>query len=230
MSRSGLPGVRGNELSSMNLLCVLVLGVGPATVIPIVQPSTVKSGAGVDEPELIRRAIAGQRSAQHALYVQHYERVRTRIARLLGQHAEVDDVLQDCFVAAFRDLTQLSDTTRFGNWLCGIAVHQVHRRLRRRKLLARLGFTQLEAPTLHEAADPAAGPETRLLLKQLDRALSTLGSRKHIAWMLRHVEGCSLEEVAEQCRTSLATAKRDITQAEAQLTALMVDQGGPHER
>lgn len=198
---------------------------------PFVRPFTAKADAEADEKELILKAVVGQRSAQHTLYVRYYERVRGRIGRLLGRSSEVDDVLQDTFVAAFRDLGQLTDDTRFFGWVCGIAVHQVHRRLRRRKLLARLGFVPSECePVLHEAVDPAASPETKLLLKQLDRALSTLAPRQRLAWMLRHVEGCSLEEVAGQCRTSIATVKRDIAQAEFYLNARLSDQGNPNER
>src|SRR5690606_33599351 len=113
--------------------------------------------------------------------LRYYERVRSRIVRLLGCSSEVDDVLQDTFVAAFRDLAQLTDPTRFGAWVCGIAAHQVHRRLRRHQLLSRLGFVHLGwvknemEPALHQSVDPKAGPETQLLLKQLDQALARLG-------------------------------------------------------
>src|SRR5690606_27718401 len=155
------------------------------------------------------------RPAQHGLYVRHYERVRTRISRLLGRSAEVDDVLQDTFVLAFRDLKQLNDSTRFGSWICGIAVHQVHRRLRRRKLLQRLGLDrQVDETTLTQSIDPSASPEVQTLVKQLELALTTLPPRQRVAWTLRYVEGCNLDEVASLCRTSLTTAKRDIARAE----------------
>jgi RNA polymerase sigma-70 factor, ECF subfamily len=207
----------------MNLLCALILVAGPGAVVPFVRPAPVDDNALWDESQLIKNALAGQRSAQHTLYVRHYARVQARISRLLGRSSEVDDILQDTFVAAFRDLGQLADGTRFGNWVCGIAVHQVHRRLRRRKLLQRLGFEQATELTLCQTIDPTASPETRLLLKQLDQVLSTLAPRQRVAWMLRYVEGCSLDEVASHCRVSLATAKRHIAQAESHLNAQLFD-------
>lgn len=223
----------------MNLLYALVLTAGPSAIVPFVRPIAGKADTHgnpeAEEKDLVARALAGQRVAQHGLYVRHYERVRARITRLLGRSPDVDDVLQDTFVAAFRDLHQLTEGGRFDVWVCGIAVHQVHRRLRRRQLLSRLGFVQLGfiqpeyEPTLHQAADPAASPETVLLLKQLDAALGQLGPRQRVAWMLRYVEGFQLDEVAEQCRTSLATTKRDIAQAEAHLHAHLLDQGSNNE-
>lgn len=219
----------------MNLLGVLVLMAGPGAVLPFVRHrdlngDAVDGDAAAQEGALVEQARVGHRAAQHALYVRHYDRVRARIGRLLGRSTEVDDVLQDSFVLAFRDLRQLNDRTRFASWVCGIAVHQVHRRLRRRKLLRRLGLDrQADETTLAQTIDPAASPETRLLVKQLDVALTTLAPRQRLAWMLRHVEGCSLDEVASQCRTSLATAKRDIAQAEALLTAQLFDEGSLNE-
>lgn len=211
----------------MNLIYTAVL-VASGAVVPFVRPLPSGGDALHDETELVRDAIAGQRSAQHALYVRHYDRVHTRIARLLGRSSEVDDVLQDTFVAAFRDLETLGDATRFGSWVCGIAVHQVHRRLRRRHLLSRLGFVRgPDEPTLHHAVDPKAGPETQLLVKQLDEAILLLAPRQRLAWILRYVEGCQLEEVAEHCKTSLSTTKRDLAHAEAHLNAWF-DNGSKH--
>lgn len=213
----------------MNLVCTAFL-VASGAVIPFVRPLPPQGDALHDEADLVRDAITGRRSAQHALYERHYARVRTRIARLLGRSSEVDDVLQDTFVSAFRDLDQLTDATRFSSWVCGIAVHQVHRRLRRRHLLSRLGFVRdPDEPTLHDAVDPSAGPETQLLLKQLDTALHVLPPRQRVAWILRYIEGCQLEEVAAHCQTSLATTKRDLNHAEAHLTAWF-DGEGRHAR
>jgi RNA polymerase sigma-70 factor, ECF subfamily len=215
----------------MDFLCALTLAVAPGAVVPFVRPGPAAGELAGDECDLVQGAIAGKRTAQHTLYARHYERVRSRIGRLLGRSSEVDDVLQDTFVEAFRDIEQLNDSARFGSWVCGIAVHQVHRRLRRRKLLQRLGFEQrTDEAALAQSVDPAASPETHLLLKQLSLALTTLAPRQHVAWLLRHVEGCSLDEVASHCRISLATAKRDIAQAELQLSALLFDQGNGNGR
>jgi RNA polymerase sigma-70 factor (ECF subfamily) len=52
-------------------------------------------------------------------------------------------------------------------------------------------------------------------LRWLDAALARIDDRERIAWMLRHVEGLALEEVAEACSCSLATVKRRISAAEA---------------
>ena len=63
-------------------------------------------------------------------------------------------------------------------------------------------------------ARPDTTPELRAELGLLSRALERISAGERIAWMLRHVEGLSLEEVAQECDCSLATAKRRISSAQ----------------
>jgi RNA polymerase sigma-70 factor, ECF subfamily len=181
--------------------------------------------------DLIERALGGERGALQLLYRRHVQAVTERVTRLLSRSAEAEDVVQDVFVAAFDDLPQLADRSRFGAWLMGIAVHQVHRRFRRRRLLARLGLDRgSDDARLEQIADPALSPEARAQLGRLDRALTALPAELRLAWMLRYVEGCELLETAEQCRCSLATIKRRLARADASLkSALDAEVGGAHE-
>lgn len=178
-----------------------------AAVLPLVPPLV----SAPSDAELVARGVAGERFALQLLYRRHVGRVGERVTRLLARAAEAEDVVQDAFVAAFRDLPKLEEPARFGPWLMRIAVHQAHRRFRRRRLLARLGFDAgVDDATLARAVDHTAPPDVRAELARLDARLAAIPSALRLAWMLRFVEGCGLEEVAEQCGCSLATAKRRI--------------------
>ena len=65
-----------------------------------------------------------------------------------------------------------------------------------------------------EQASHDASPEQRAELALLDRALARLPQKPRTAWILRHVVGCSLEEVAAACDCSLTTIKRRLGEAE----------------
>jgi RNA polymerase sigma-70 factor (ECF subfamily) len=146
--------------------------------------------------------------------------VTERVTRLLARSGEAEDVVQDAFVEAFADLAMLDDPARFGAWLMGIAVHQVHRRFRRRRLLARLGLDRgSDDARLENIADPGLDPDRRLQLRRLDAELARLPVPLRLAWMLRYVEGCELSDAAAQCRCSLATLKRRIQRADTRLRA-----------
>ncbi len=198
-----------------------------AVVLPLARATGYDAASDRD---LIERGVGGERAALQVLYRRHVRAVTERVTRLLSRSGEAEDVVQDAFVAAFRDLPQLEDRSRFAAWLMSIAVHQTQRRFRRRRLLARLGLDRgSDDARLEQVADPALSPEARTELGRLDRALSGLPAELRLAWMLRHVEGCELLETAEQCGCSLATVKRRIARADARLESwLQAAQGVSH--
>jgi RNA polymerase sigma-70 factor (ECF subfamily) len=138
--------------------------------------------------------------------------------RLLGRTAEAEDVVQDAFVTAFLHLAELKDRTRFEPWLTRIAVREVHRRYRRRRLRRALGLDRGDDDGgLAAAIDSRADPALARKLSELDGALSRLPTLCRTAWLLRYLEHCELRDIAEQCDCSLATVKRQIGKAEALL-------------
>jgi len=189
---------------------------------------------GGDAPldrELVERAIGGEPLARQLLYRRHVRAVTERVTRLLARIGEAEDVIQDAFVEAFASLPALEDRARFGAWLMRIAVHQAHRRFRRRRLLARLGLDRgSDDARLEAIADPALDPERRLQLRRLDAELAHLPASLRLAWMLRYVEGCELTDVAAQSGCSLATVKRRIQRADARLQARLGDSSAPSRR
>lgn len=186
-----------------------------AVILPLQRDASVDLDL---DRQLVERSLAGEGFALQLLYRRHVRPVTERVTRLLARSGEAEDVVQDAFVEAFSHLIDLQDKTRFGAWLMRIAVHQVHRRFRRRRLLARLGLDRgYDDARLESIADPGINPERRAQLSRLDAELSRLSSELRLAWMLRYVEGCELLEVAEQCGASLATIKRRIQRADARL-------------
>jgi len=149
---------------------------------------------------------------------------------LLGRAGEAEDVVQETFVTAFEIVSQLRTPESARQWLMQIAVRKVHRRFRQRLLLRTLGLDRSadDAP-LQQLARPDSSAKARLELAMLDEALSKLGTAERIAWMLRNVEGHSLDEVAMQCGCSLATAKRRISAAHRHVCRYVEIEGSADE-
>jgi RNA polymerase sigma-70 factor (ECF subfamily) len=169
----------------------------------------------LSDTELVRRASTGNAWAEEAIYRRYAALILGTARRLLADSVEAQDVAQETFVAAFAAWPQLREPTRLKQWLLQIAISKVHRRFRRRKLLRVLGFADsVDDATLDKLARPDCAPELRAELSLLSRALERISAGERIAWMLRHVEGLSLEEVAHECDCSLATAKRRIAAAQ----------------
>lgn len=134
--------------------------------------------------------------------------------RLLGRDEEVDDLVQDVFVAAHRGLGELRDEAAVRAWLAVVTVRTARKRLRRRRILQ---FLRLDDQPAIAAAPGGAEPRAELAL--LGAALDRLAVTDRIAWVLHHVEGETLERVAGLCGCSLATAKRRIRAAQLALEA-----------
>jgi len=141
--------------------------------------------------------------------------------RMLGRESDVDDLIQEVFLAAFRQRHQVRDPFALKGWLATIAVRAAHKQLRRRRLRSFVGIDAL-SPAL-ELRDTAMSPERRALLSRVYATLDRIPVEQRLAWTLRYVEGQKLEQVAQSCRCSLATAKRRIAAAHGQVQTELDD-------
>lgn len=155
------------------------------------------------------------------LYVEYGRYVAALAYRLLGRDADVDDVVQDVFLAAVTSLSRLRDKGAIKGWLASTTVNVASRRLRRRKLLAVLGF---DGSSDTDVEAPGATAEERMMVAHVYEVLDERPVNERVAWVLRHVEGESLERVAELTGCSLATAKRRLAAAQAAIDEVMSDE------
>lgn len=174
--------------------------------------------AMVSDAELVRRVLAGDRSAEELVFRRHVEAVGGLALRLLRDRSEMEDVVQETFVLALEKLDALRDASALKPWLLKIAVSRVRRRIRRKKLLAMFGLDRTEADApLDALASSELSPEGRAELAIVDRVLAELPSEERIAWVLRYVEGEAIEDVAFACGCSASTAKRRIAAVDARV-------------
>lgn len=169
-------------------------------------------GTHPDDAQLVVRAQSGEEFAFEVLYRRHVQFVAA-VAFRLGQRSDVDDLVQETFIIAFRELKQLGQPAAFRGWLARIAVSRVHARRRFWKVFRFFRDDADERATLDSMVSPAASPEVKAQLSRLDAAVSKLPLDLRTAWVLRFVLGCTLEEVAAGCSCSLATAKRRLSAA-----------------
>jgi RNA polymerase sigma-70 factor (ECF subfamily) len=150
----------------------------------------------------------------------HY--VATIAYRILGTRDELDDVVQDVFLNAHRTLDSLRNPEAINSWLATVTVRVCQLRLRRRRL--RRWLLLASPPTLSDAPDPGASPETRAALNGIFRALETVPVNARVAWSLRFLQGERLERVAELVGCSLAAVKRRLAKAQAALDEVIADE------
>jgi RNA polymerase sigma-70 factor, ECF subfamily len=141
--------------------------------------------------------------------------------RLLGSDDEVDDVVQDVFLACARQIHKIPDLDSGRGWLATVTVRAARRRLARRRLRR---FLRLDPdPGLVSLAAEGLGPEEHLLLRRVYGVLRTLPASHQVAWALRHLQQEALDDVARACGCSLPTVKRRIAAAQAALEGALRD-------
>lgn len=189
--------------------------------------SKIASMPGRSDGELAREAQAGDRQAFELLLERFLPRVRAFLYRLGGGRGSPDDLTQEVFLVAIRRLSDLREPERFGVWLFGIAV-RIHRGRGRHDAdrRGRVGTSfDVELERL-AAPDPLArlveDEDVRIAVLA---ALERLSDRHREAFLLRHVEGLSPEEVAQALGSPEGTARRWVFEARERLRELLRPRG-----
>jgi len=164
----------------------------------------------VSERELLDQARGGDLEA-FAEFMRAFERrIRAVCYRLLDDGRDVDEVVQDTFVQAWRNLERFRGDAAPYTWLYRIAVNEALMRRRRKTLPT----SELDEATLAGGGDAFAAADLRGFLIERLRALPV---EYRAAVVLRDVEGLPNEEVAEALGISLAAAKSRIHRGRMQL-------------
>lgn len=172
----------------------------------------------VDEVELLKRAGQKDESAVRALYRQQVARVYRHVARILGStDPDVEDVVQQVFLAALEGADGFHGRSSVSTWLLGIATRRAldHARARfRRGRFARV--TELVG-----LGRPASRPDhTHAALEAAYAALATLTPDQRAVFVLHEVEGHTLAEIKEQTGVGISTLHARLAAARARLDAL----------
>ncbi|MEZ4447426.1 MAG: sigma-70 family RNA polymerase sigma factor [Polyangiaceae bacterium] len=164
--------------------------------------------------EAVRR---GDERAHTEVYARHAPHVQRVLIRCLGDPGEVADALQEVFIEVFRSLGRLRDPASLRAWITKIAVFVARARIRRRRRWRWLTFVTPDA--LPDVVAPDADEDLRAALRAVYVILDLLDTDDRIAFVLRHVDGMALREVAAACDCSVATIKRRLARGQATFAA-----------
>jgi RNA polymerase sigma-70 factor (ECF subfamily) len=142
----------------------------------------------------------------------HAPYVGALVLKLIGRPGYVDDVVQDVFIQAHRGLRKLRDPELVRPWLRRIAVRRARRWLRARWVTR--WFRERDVDDVLALADTSASPEDRAQVGLIYRRLESLPRSERLVWVLRLVEGETLESIAEMLGCSMSTVQRRLRAAQ----------------
>lgn len=194
------------------------------------------------DPDLVRRAQAGDLEAFEALTTRYERQVYTLALRIVRQEQDAEDVTQQSFLSALEGLGGFREEAKFSTWLFRIATHAALKVLRKRRGLATVSLDEATESAGPDGAVPhpefiadwrqspahlAQQHETRQLL---DQALRQLDEKHRLVFLLRDVEGLSIKETAEALGLSEANVKIRLLRARLQLREKLTRTFGDVER
>ncbi len=167
---------------------------------------------GSSDAELIAAVLAGDIDSFTGLVRRHQDTCARFAIRMLGSRVDADDVLQSAFMRAFRGLRGCKDPDHFGGWLYQIVVNECRTyasRQRRREQRFPLATAAIET-----AVAPGSAEEVDLDVDgHIERALSALPPDQREAFLLKHVEEMTYEEMAEITGVSVSALKMRVKRA-----------------
>ena len=145
--------------------------------------------------------LAGDKEAYGALVMRHSRSLFRVAFRITGNEADAEDIVQEAFIRGYRKLESFEFRADFGTWIYRIAVRCAMDRIANQRVHDSIRVAEVNDTEQDEVqtADSAAGPDRLLLSGEIaalqKRAMHLLTPTERTAFVLRHMEDCSTEEI-----------------------------------
>ena len=167
----------------------------------------------------VERAQSGDSDAFRLLVEQHSRAVFRLAFRMTGNEQDAEDVVQETFLRAYRQLGKYEARSSFSTWLYRIASNYSLDliRMRKRHEDKRERGKADERDILQTLPVNTPGPDRILYSSQVqervNEALNELSAQERTAFVLRHFEGLSIDEIGETLGTGTNATKHSIFRA-----------------
>lgn len=175
------------------------------------------------DEELVAKVLAGEREFFAHLVLRHQEALFRHALGMLGSEDVAADLTQECFIRAYTRLPSCQDPARFGAWAFRILRNRCldYLKDRRRRTVP---IDESTAGTTGD--DPQLGLEREELRKRVYRALEDLPEAQREAFLLKHVEELSYEEMTERLGASVSALKMRVKRAREALQVRLASDSG----
>jgi RNA polymerase sigma-70 factor, ECF subfamily len=160
------------------------------------------------EATLVKQASAGDRHAFGQLVERYQRPMASVVSRFVSQPEDVNDILQDVFVRAWRGLPNFRGDAQFSTWLYRIAVntalkHRARYKGERENISTDDMLTEL--PQESDKDDPYVQTARKEQEQSIRQAVSRLPEKQRVVVVLHYFEGYSCEEISQMVDCSVGT-------------------------
>jgi RNA polymerase sigma-70 factor, ECF subfamily len=172
------------------------------------------------ESDLIDRIINGEKQLYEGI-VRKYNQRLYRIARsFIKNEDEIEDVMQETYIKAYLHLKQFEGKSQFSTWLTRILINQANQSLNKEKSVrSHISNSSDELPDIKFSSEPA--PDQNLMndemKKYLEHAIDELPETLRSVFIMREIEGLSVNETSDALSISIENIKTRLHRAKANL-------------
>jgi RNA polymerase sigma-70 factor (ECF subfamily) len=167
---------------------------------------------------LVADVLRGDLDAFTFLVRRHRDDHMRFAVRMLGNRLDADEALQSAWLRAFRHLNKCADPARFGAWVFAIVANECRSAATRR---ARRERRVVDDETVLDTVAVDDGSDARATREEIERALDELPPDQREAFILKHVEQLSYDEMADVTGAGVSALKMRVTRACERLRKLL---------
>lgn len=172
------------------------------------------------EVAAIAEVRAGRTDAFRTLVDRHTRMIFRLAYRLTRNESDADDVVQETFLRAYRNLESFDARASFGTWIYRIATNASLDLIKKRQREAEEPIGEIDLPARAAATDDAVLMRVGMN-DALDRGMRTLSGNERTAFVLRHYEGRSIDEISGVLGTPESATKNTIFRAVRKLRQVL---------
>ncbi|GAA2180753.1 RNA polymerase sigma factor [Leucobacter tardus] len=182
---------------------------------------TIRASTNLEDSEdriVVGRCVDGDVAAFSVLVRRYTPLMRAYARRMLSGSADVDDIVQDVFVAAWHRLPELREPEKVKSWLMRLVSHRCIDHIRRTG--RETGLDGWDAPAEADAS-PSRVAENNARLRALGEALRSLPEDQRECWVLRELGELSYGEISSELDVPVSTVRGLIARARKSIIVRM---------
>jgi len=173
---------------------------------------------------LIERCRKGDESAQMEIYKLYFRAMFNISLRIIGNSAEAEDIMQDSFLKAFRNISACRENSAFGGWLKKIVVNQSIDALRD-KIKIRFEEESKIPADLFSEQDQGETESSTETTEKVKKCISELPEGYRLILTLYLLEGYDHEEIGQILKIKASTSRSQFARAKHKLLELLKEKG-----
>ncbi len=191
-----------------------------------------EQSASRDEAGMIAAILAGEPQLFHELIRPHERSVYVMALSFVHDESDAEDIAQEAFLKAFRNLANFRGEAKFGTWLISITLNEARSRIRRKKLLKTEPIEDAVDESSHVSPAllrdwkeiPSEALERSELRTLLQKAVEGLPPIYREIFVLRDIEELSIAEAADVLQITVASVKVRLHRARVALQKTLAPQ------